>query len=178
MGRIKNWLEGTTLALISWAMVVTLSLSISIPAHADVGSLFTTWEHQSTNRGNYEAYDRAFCTDVVVGRGITALSAYRKSGGFGVSYSVDGQCMDTWGGWNSLEDAARDDWDECRDWVDANFYMRSWDINTGNNLIGIGITVAIFVLGIAVGYAYGEFVDEYKARRQAKDMICGSSVDG
>ena len=167
------------MALLSWTLVVSLVLGMSVPAYASSPqSLFTTWEGQSANRANYEAYDRSFCSDFVVGRGITALSALRKAGGYAGSYSKDNVCMDVWGGWNDLETSAQTDWQDCRMWVDANLYMRGWDINVGNGYAHIAIGVTVFVLGVVVGSYYGDFINEYRARRDAQDMICGASVRG
>lgn len=176
MKQLKRWLEGSTIALLSWVLVGTLVLGVPVPAHAttDPHQVYERWEREHASGGGYVVYEWAFCSGPATGRGLTAMSAYRKAGGNIGSYEHENQCYDSWGGWQSLEQKARNDWFDCRNWVDTNvrsvpgFEVSDYDSQEAGLAVFLGIFAAI--IGAAV-YLFG-------SRAENRLAVCGADIRG
>lgn len=175
MKQLKRWLEGSSIALLSWVLVGTLVLGVPVPAHAttDPTQVYKRWEQERASGGQYVVYEWAFCSGAPTGRGLTALSAYRDAGGHVGSYEHENICYDSWGSWQSLEQKARFDWFDCRNWVDANVrsvpgFEVSYDPQDAGLAVFLGIAAAIIGAALIL----------FGSRAENRLAVCGADIRG
>ncbi|MYE47837.1 MAG: hypothetical protein F4X96_00190 [Gammaproteobacteria bacterium] len=175
MKQLKRWLEGSTIALLSWVLVGTLVLGVPAPVYAttDPHKVYQRWEQERAIGGPYVAYAQPFCSGAATGRGATALTAYRKSGGNAVSYEHENICHDAWGGWQSLEHKANNDWIDCRNWVDTNVRsVPGFEVSYDPEEAGYAAFLVIFATII------GAAVVLFGTRAENRLAVCGATLRG
>jgi len=155
------------------------SMGIAYGAAADASAshpAYDSWRAVAAQQDGLNTVCNVFmCTGGVLAWDKLSLELYREMGALtGASYrnsKAAGQCynLTDWSG------EANDQWDDCRDWVDANFTA----ISTGDPTPGeagaqwlVVVKVAGHVVMVILGWLFGE----WWARQQAKDLICGSSA--
>ena len=167
--KFKRWLEGGTVALMSWVLVGTLILGVPMKAQAGT-HVYHEWEAQYAMGAEIVLWPAEDCKGDAEARGSTALSVFRKMNASGwTSWSSNGYCMDEAG--IDLRSQAETDWQDCRVYVlNHEGAGGVWMTDSEDEMIGF----IIATIGLALATLLFMWLNE----DYLPDRHCGESLEG